>query len=293
MGTDTPPRADIIDLFDSLVDLDPLQRRFLKERYGALYCDFRRRSRRYSVLFYCLRIIITVGSLLVPALLSIQYTNSSFNDPRQAYELTIYWITWFLSLGVTTSNGVYTLFKVDKKYYYLITAFELLKSEAWQYLELTGRYATKVNGPRATHQNQFLYFSHALEKHKLKQVEEEYYKFYDHGSGGGGVQEGGGNSGAGGGAGGTLSVRQIGDMHQHPHHDTLSPPTPDKSLIEISKTISPETLRTVNNILTSLGKTATPDVVISHIQAAARRASINGGANSPLGKIVEDEFQVA
>jgi hypothetical protein len=152
-----------------------------------------------------------------------------------------------------------------------------------------------VNGPRSTHQNQFLFFSHALEKHKLKQVEEEYYKFYDHGSGGAQETSSGGGGGGGGGAGGISSItnRQIHDTNIH--HDTLSPPTPDKSLIEISKTISPETLRTVNNILTSLGKTATPDVVISRIQAAARRASIDGsgGAHSPLEKISEDGYQMS
>jgi hypothetical protein len=257
----------ILDMFDSLTDLDPLQRRIIKERYSTLHLDFQGRSRRYSALFYTFRVIVTVGSLFVPAMLSIQYTNVNLDGNRQSYEFTIYWLTWLLSLAVTTSNGIYTLFKVDKKYYYLVTAFELLKSEAWQYLELTGRYASRPTGPRSTHLNQYLYFTHALEKHKLKQVEEEYFKFYDHESSTDANYS-------------QKSSAQGGGSHQAaaPAHDALAPPTPDKSLLEISRTISPETLMTVNNILASLGKTATPDAIISKIQAAARRASINSVA---------------
>ena len=251
--TAIPRRENIIALFDSIQGITPLQKRLLKERYAGLFTDFQRRSKRFTALYYSLRIIVTVGSLLVPAFLSIQYT--TLGNAEQ----TIYWITWLLSLAVTTSNGVYTLFKVDKKYYYLVTAFELLKSEAWQYLELTGKYASKINGPVSTHANQYIFFSHALEKHKLKQVEEEYYKFYDHGAA---EQEKTTN----------VSISQQNITSQH---DTLIPPTPDKSLIEISKSISPDTMNTVNSILSSLGKTASPESVISRIHAAVRRASID------------------
>jgi hypothetical protein len=260
----TRRRPQVIALFEEIDSLTPLQRHLITERYEALYRDFSRRSLIYSILFYVLRITVTVGSLLVPAMLSIQYTNIGAADKKADYEVSIYWFTWMISFAVTASNGVYTLFKVDKKYYYLVTAFELLKSEAWQYLELTGKYASKAQEQPATHANQYLYFSHALEKHKMKQVEEEYYKFYDHGE-----------DGSSGGGKGQQAQRTVsGIISQQQTHDSLIPPTPDKSLKEISNSLSPETLLTVNSILTSLGKTASPEMIISKIHAAARRASL-------------------
>ena len=67
------------------------------------------------------------------------------------------------------------MFKVDKKYYFLNTTMERLRSEGWQYVGLTGRYS----GSSSTHQNQFLTFTHHIEKIKMKQVEEEYYKMQE------------------------------------------------------------------------------------------------------------------
>ena len=54
---------------------------------------------------------------------------------------------------------------------------ERLRSEGWQYFSLTGRYSghlTSNNKP--THENQFVFFTHYIEKIKMKQIEEEYYK---------------------------------------------------------------------------------------------------------------------
>jgi hypothetical protein len=74
-----------------------------------------------------------------------------------------------------------TLFKVDKKYYFLHTISYQLESEAWQYISLTGRYAQKgkdVNGTEfdLTHKELFFYFTYMMEKMVMKQVEEEYFK---------------------------------------------------------------------------------------------------------------------
>ena len=42
---------------------------------------------------------------------------------------------------------------------------------------LTGRYSGQLtHGEPPTHQNQFVYFTHQIEKIKMKQIEEEYYK---------------------------------------------------------------------------------------------------------------------
>lgn len=163
----------MLHLFQDLDGLTPYQKNTLINRYISLVEDFGQRTSYYTIVFHTGRTIVTVGSLIVPALLSIQYTGDL------SYQ--IYWLTWFISLLVTTFNGVLTLFKIDKKYYFLHTTLEQLKSEAWQYIHLSGKYSGHyTKGVLATHQNQYVFFCHNMEKIKLKQVEEEYYKLVEH-----------------------------------------------------------------------------------------------------------------
>jgi len=158
----------------STANLHEERKNTIRRRYLPLIQDFKGRAYCYMLLFHIGHLIITVGSLIVPALLSVQYTTS-----LAAYQNNIYWLTWTLSLLVTTFNGILVLFKVDKKYYYLHTAIERLRSEGWQYIALTGRYSGILlhHAEEPTHENQFRFFCHYVEKLKLKQVEEEYYKY--------------------------------------------------------------------------------------------------------------------
>jgi len=157
-------------LLDSLEGLTNFQKETLKNRYITLTEDFSGRSQFFSVIFHGGRSIVTVGSLIVPALLSIQ--NNSYSPQTT---LAIYWTTWVLSLLVTICNGVLTLFKIDKKYYFLHSVLEHLQSEIWQYIYLTGKYEGRIS----SHQNQYGHFCSVMEKLKIKQVQEEYYKVSD------------------------------------------------------------------------------------------------------------------
>ncbi len=170
----------MVMLFNNLQGLTDLQRAALISRYVSIINELRRRAKQYAIIFHTGRIIVTIGSLIVPALLSIQYTNAgpSFST-EMSYQ--IYWITWAVSLLVTTFNGILTLFRVEKKYYYLHTTLEQLKSEAFQYIHLSGIYGGHYckTGIIPSHANQYKYFVHHIEKIKLKQVEEEYYKLIE------------------------------------------------------------------------------------------------------------------
>jgi hypothetical protein len=123
---------------------------------------------------------VTIGSILVPALLSIQYTNG---EPFSNTTFGIYWTTWVVSLLVTMANGFYTMFKFDKKYFLLHASFEQLKTEGWQYLALTGHYKAPqlVNGVSVvnSHTLQFHTFCQAVERIRMRQMEEEYIKLQD------------------------------------------------------------------------------------------------------------------
>ena len=162
------PEMSLFDIFESL-NIEQYKKTILQERYLEVLNNFHRRSITLAYMFYITRIIMTVGSILVPAFLSIQ---------GSTFQTQIYWATWILSLSVTISNGFMTLFKIDKKYFFINTTLELLHSEGWQYVGLSGRYSGK-DGIAPTHENQFLVFFHMAEKIKMRQVEEEYWKFTD------------------------------------------------------------------------------------------------------------------
>lgn len=167
-------------ILQDLNGLSNLQKNILRERYIFVLHDFNRRCNYYSILYHIGHFIITVGSLIVPALMSIQYADTGAGV-IQNFQAVIYWVTWVISLLVTTCNGVITLFKVDKKYFFLHTTCERLRSEGWQYFELTGRYSGQLINYEVipNHANQFIFFSHAVEKIKMRQIEEEYYKQED------------------------------------------------------------------------------------------------------------------
>jgi len=151
--------------------LTDFQKQILRDRYVALVDKTGERAARFTFFFYTSRTIVTVGSLFVPALLSIQSPNSSSGE----FTYQVYWSTWALSLLVSVFNALLTLFKIEKKFLYLHTDLERLNSEGWQYAELSGRYSgfyTQTQVP--SHTNQFIFFCHMIEKIRLKEVEAEY-----------------------------------------------------------------------------------------------------------------------
>ena len=168
------PVAKIEDLLMELSDLNTTQRKILITRFCGVIRYYRNRVKYVTIMFNVMRFIVTVGSLLVPALLSIQSPGSFSTLSSDG----IYWSTWAVSLSVTMSNGILALYKIDKKYYSLNTVLEQLTSEGWQYLQLSGRYSgffgDHIHKP--THKNQFVYFCNSIEKIVMRQVEDEYYK---------------------------------------------------------------------------------------------------------------------
>ncbi len=169
------------------VSLKPDIRESLIARYITLLHEYHKRKQRYSYSFHVLRIIVTVGSLIVPAVLSVQYTSGNVTENSANLSSEVYWIVWTLSLFVTISNGIMSLLKMDKKYHSLHTTFEQLLSEGWQYVHLSGRYFTEGVNP-STHDTQFPVFCFYIEKVRMKQIEDEYYKTVEQGSTGSEIQ---------------------------------------------------------------------------------------------------------
>ena len=167
----------LLEALNEIKGLDNLAKKALLYRTSNILDEYTIRAGWYSGFYHIGRATVTIGSLSVPALLSIQSAASNQLSP---YSSEIYWFTWSISLLVTICNGILTLFKVEKKYYYLNTLQEQVRSEAWQYIHLTGKYGGHHYSPEpSTHVNEIVHFTHALERIKLNQTNDEYWKSHE------------------------------------------------------------------------------------------------------------------
>lgn len=162
---------DIIVETLELIKISDQQRTILKYRYTDLHKKARDHSQKYSFYFNYGKMCIVVGTILIPALLSIEYVLNK--------EL-IFWITWSISLSVSILNGFFSLYKIDRNYYMSHTLIEEFCSEFWQYASLTGRYSGFYNQDQhPTHENQYVYFTNAIEKIQMRSIESSYGQLVD------------------------------------------------------------------------------------------------------------------
>lgn len=165
------PYVDILPM----LTLDDFEKKILTLRYVEILDMLHKRVNSVTISYYFNKVIITIGSLIVPALLSIQYTNTGPGQDAKSFSFQIYWSTWVLSLLVSICNALMSIFKIDKKYIYLHSDIEYLTSEGWQYAQLSGRYSGFFTpGETPTHHNQFKFFCHIIEKIMMKEVEAEF-----------------------------------------------------------------------------------------------------------------------
>jgi len=88
--------------------------------------------------------------------------------PRNFDQIS-YWSTWSISLTVTVCNGFLQLFSLDKNYFEYALTSEQLKTEGWQFLQLSGKYDEYVD-----HKEAYRPFCKSIELIKRKQVEKEF-----------------------------------------------------------------------------------------------------------------------
>jgi hypothetical protein len=226
---------DLDTMFDSLGDLTLQQRAAIKERYRFLMSEYSWRCRFYTVLFYVLRITLTVGSLAVPAMLSL-------NNLEDQAAKGLYWGTWGLSLAVTTANGLLTLFKLDKRFFMLHAVAEKLRSETWQFLTLSGRYSGHYGGLRPTHRNQYVYYTYKIEKIRMQHINDEYVRPAGDADDKKGVAAPSTNSGSGGDGGDGSDAGHRGSVSQ----DVPTPP--DQALLRSGTTPGPRSAVAVKRL---------------------------------------------
>lgn len=160
--------ANQVNTIIDTLDLDSeTDRGILKSRFLSEVVDYERRKLKTKKYYDIFRFIVTIGSILLPAILSLGQMDPA-KLPKNFDQWT-YWSSWTISLMVTASNGFLQLFSLDKNYFEYALTTEQLKTEGWQYFQLSGKYEDDES-----HQGAYKAFSKSIENIKRKQVEKEY-----------------------------------------------------------------------------------------------------------------------
>ena len=149
------------------LELSPTEIKIIENRYLTLIEEFEKLEYNARLSYYISKFIIQTGSLITPAILSIQhvYGDNSSTNP-------LYWAAWGTSVGVGLLTNYMSTFKLDKRYLLLDNTLDMLRIEGWQFIELTGKYKSHKHS-KATHHNRFKHFLNTIELMKRKQVNME------------------------------------------------------------------------------------------------------------------------
>ena len=142
-------------------------RSILKSRFLSEVINYEKRKLKTKKYYNIFRFIVTTGSILLPAILSLGQMDPA-KLPAHFDQIT-YWTAWMISLMVTASNGFLQLFSLDKNYSEYALTTEQLKTEGWQFFQLSGKYEDDES-----HKEAYKVFSKSIENIKRKQVEKEF-----------------------------------------------------------------------------------------------------------------------
>lgn len=160
-------KDQVLDIINSLELPSETDKHILKSRflYEVLNYDARRNhTKKYYNAF---RFIVTLGSIFLPAILSIGQMDPT-KLPKN-FDRYSYWASWSISLTVTACNGFLQLFSLDKNYFEYAITSEQLKTEGWQFFQLSGKYEDYPD-----HSTAYRSFCKSIENIKRKQVEKEF-----------------------------------------------------------------------------------------------------------------------
>ena len=150
------------------LDISAQRKRILEDRYLRELVTYETKSKVAEFFYLFLSIFVTIATIVLPALLSIQEVSYS-NDPEvdKDFKTKIYWSTWVISLLVTISNGLVQFLNLHTQYITFSQTREKLLSVGWAYFEL----AKPFRG--GTHDSMFLDFMEAIDIIIKQQMNQE------------------------------------------------------------------------------------------------------------------------
>jgi len=138
-------RDDLSELIDSL-SITETRKHFIRSRWLESLLWMEAAAQRSRRRYYALRLVIVVGAVTIPALVSINAVGKTNS--------VVTWVTFAVSLVVGVSAAVDGFFHFGDRWRHYRSIVEELKTEGWDLHQLSGPYA----GDGATHETVFPVF---------------------------------------------------------------------------------------------------------------------------------------
>ena len=145
------------------IKLSKYKRNILKKRYTKLVIYYESYAENVRRKYNFCRIIISIGSMILPTLQTIQ-NNHSVSE----YKEQIFWAAIGTSLSVMISNNLISMFSLDRRYIMYAITSEKLKAVGWKYFELSDIFSNK------SHLENWVPFWNEVEKIKKLQIVAEF-----------------------------------------------------------------------------------------------------------------------
>ncbi|GAB4134482.1 MAG: hypothetical protein Fur0046_06350 [Cyanobacteria bacterium J069] len=146
-------------LFDTL-KLDETQRHYLRSRWLDQVLWMEGKAGKARDRYYRLRLTTIIGGVLVPVLVSLN------NIGNRNLDVTVRWSTVGISTVVAACAAVEEFFKYGERWRHYRRSVESLKTQGWQFSQLTGLYTQYPN-----HEDAFDFFASQIEDIIQKDVE--------------------------------------------------------------------------------------------------------------------------
>ncbi len=124
------------EVFDKLVEgseLNDLRKQFLRSRWMDQTLWMEGRAAQARTWYYSLRLTTILGGVIIPALVSL----SLEGQPA----VWLRWVVFAISLAVAVSSALEGFFRYGERWRHYRQTVETLKSEGWEFFELSGHYA--------------------------------------------------------------------------------------------------------------------------------------------------------
>jgi len=141
------------ELIDQL-NISGLQKQFIKSRWLDQMMWLEKKAGESQRKHLRLRMITIIGGVIIPAMVSL-----NIDDGNRAVKNTVFWGTFALAQIVAISAAVEEFFHYGERWAQYRRTAEYLKTEGWQYFQLSGPYA-KAN----SHASAYRAFANRVER---------------------------------------------------------------------------------------------------------------------------------
>jgi hypothetical protein len=128
-------KQDLNEIVEGL-SLTDLQKHFLRSRWMDQTLWMEGKANWARQWYYILRLITIVGGVTIPALVSLNVGGQVGSQAGVA----IVWATFGISLLVAISAAIEGFFRYGERWRHYRQTVEWLKTEGWQFFQMSGRY---------------------------------------------------------------------------------------------------------------------------------------------------------